>query len=75
MNRRKLFVLLTIAATVAAYFIIVPLAQHYAAQQLGWDESGQRTLAKFAFFPCLLVCIMVLRKVTAQRPDQSPDSR
>lgn len=74
MSRKTLFVLVTIAATVAAFFVVVPFAQHYAAQQLGWNQSGQDALAKFLFFPILFVFLYVLKRLGAQRQDRPPGS-
>ena len=72
MSRHTLFVAIAIAAVIAAFLIIVPLAQDYAAQHLGWDEHGQTVFARFAFFPILLVFLGALRWLSLRRRDKPP---
>ena len=71
MSRNAVLVAMLLAATAAAYFFVVPFARHYAAQQLGWNEAGQNALAKAAFFPILLLCVFVLKKLGERRQGRS----
>ena len=72
MSRNRLFVVIAIAAAVAAFFIVVPFAQHYAEQHLGWNQSGQDALAKIRFFPILILLLYVLKRLGAQRQERPP---
>ena len=74
MSRKRFFIGMTIAAAIAAFFLLVPFAQHYAQQRLGWNQAGQDALAKVLFFPILFLCLYVLRKLAAQKPDGRPGS-
>ena len=65
---------MTLAATAAAFFMVVPFAQHYAAQQLGWNQAGQDALAKFLFFPILFLLLYVMKRLGAQRQNRPPGS-
>lgn len=71
MSKRKVWMLVAVAAAAASFFIVVPFAQQYAGQHLGWNEQGQKVFARFAFFPILLALIVVLRWLSAKGPDRS----
>jgi hypothetical protein len=72
-SKNGLLVLTTIAAAAAAFFLVVPLARHFAEQQLGWNQSGQEALAKIVFFPVLLLALYVLRTLGTQKQDRPPE--
>lgn len=72
MSRRRLYVVLTIVAVLAAFFAVVPLAERFAEQQLGWNQAGQTAFAKIAFFPILLLFLCVLKWLGARRRVQPP---
>lgn len=74
MSRNGFFVAIAIAATAAAFFVVVPFAQRYAEQQLGWNSAGQNALGKLAFFPVLFVLLYVLRSLGIQRQNRPPRS-
>jgi len=68
-------VVVGIAATIAAFFVVVPLARHYAAQQLGWNQAGQDALAKFLLFPILFLFLYAMRRLGAQRQEPPPGGK
>jgi len=74
MSKRGLFAGIMIATPVVAFFVIVPFAQTYAEQHLGWDRSGQVAFGWFAFFPFLLVFFCLLKWLGMNRRDKPPDS-
>ena len=73
MSKKRLFIVIAIAAVIAAFFLVVPIAKEFAAKVLGWDQSGQAAFAKFTFFPILLAFLGFVRWLGNRNRSTTPD--
>jgi len=66
-SKRKILMLLAVAGAIAAFFLVVPVAEQFAGQYFGWDQRGQEAFGKFAFFPILVGLLIVLRWLSMKK--------